>query len=320
LTRRLTLGAAGAIAVSLVLASSAGAAVSCTTDGFGRPEILISGQGETVGVRVVDGAITYDPGANGDAFLPCGATVTSTDTIFIGGEAGTGQGLLIDLGGGQFAPGFSTVGDPSGVPEIEWSVDLRGGSAYIPDFLWVKGGEGPDGLLAAGSGDAGLGGVTQGLELNWNPPADEDLDVTLPGRIPEVIKLLGQGGPDSVSTSALPGQPYLDPAYLIQLEGGPGDDQVQGTQRRNTKPNCRLQTLFVRLTFDRISRNKRFECLVGGADRDTMRGQSGDDKILGQDGPDNLFGDAGDDRLNGGDGVDRCNTGTGRDTERNCEK
>jgi Ca2+-binding RTX toxin-like protein len=312
------LAAGGAMVTLALIASSASATVTCTTDDFGRPGISIAGQGETVAVRVTGAEITYDPGANGDAFLPCGATVFSTDTIFVGGEPGTGQGLLIDLSGGQFAPGFSTAGDP-GVPEIEWSVNLFGGSRYIPDFLWVKGGEGADGLLAAGSGDAGVGGVTQGLELNWSTE-EMDLDVAFPGPIPEVIKLRGEGGPDHISTSAGgPGQPYLNPAYLLQIEGGPGEDSLQGTQRRNTHSSCRRQNLFVRLTFDAGSRNKHYECLIGGDEHDVLRGQNGEDRLLGQGARDYLYGGQDDDFLNGGDGNDLCNTGGGRDATRSCE-
>ena len=324
--RKLTVLVAGLAAAMGMLAvpGSASATVTCTTDDFGRPALEIVGQSETAALRVIaGGAIGYDPDGSGDSFAPCGnATVSSTDTIFVGGEAGTGQGLMIDLGGGQFAPGFSTIGDPSGgPPEIEWSVNLRGGSRYIPDFIWVKGSEGPDGITGHGSGTSAMFGVTHGIDLNnsGTESAFNDVDVFFPELIPDVVKLLGQGGDDFISHAALRGLPYLNPAYLLQVEGGAGLDYVQGTARRNTHAKCRRQTLFVRLTFDRLSRDKHYECVMGGDERDRMYGLEGDDKLLGEGGPDIIFAGPGDDRVDGGPGDDNCSPGTGRDTFRNCE-
>jgi Ca2+-binding RTX toxin-like protein len=316
------LGAAALVALFAAHASPASATVTCATDDFGRPGVSITGH-DSVTMKVIGGVISYDPGFQDGVFLSCGATVTSTDTIFVGGDAGAAQALRIDLSGGQFAPGFSTILDSTSVPEIEWSVNLQGGSRYVADTVWVTGNDGPDGLLAVGSDAPSLAGITRGLELNWSsgfPGGDDDLDVVFPGPIPDVIKLLGQDGDDSISTAALRGQPYLNPAFLLQLEGGPGEDYVQGTQRGNTRAGCKRQPFFIFATFDTLDRRKPAECLMGGDNRDQLLGQQGNDKILGEDGPDRLAGDAGDDHLNGGPDSDRCDSGTGRDVERNCEK
>jgi Ca2+-binding RTX toxin-like protein len=307
---KLVLAAIATALGSLVLSAPASAAVTCTTDDFGRPSVSITGPTDAVALKVVGGAITWDPGANGDAFLPCGGgvTVNSTDTIFVGGAAGTAQGLVIDLSGGPFAPGFSNFDGPvpESIPEIEWVVDLRGGAADIPDTLWVKG--------------------TEGEELNWLPPpshspADVDVDVTFPNAVPELIRLVGQGAHDVLGGRTI-GYDGSDAAYLLQIEGGPGDDVLFGTFRRNTEARCRGQRTegFGFSVFAPRDQNDRWECLIGDGGEDRLYADRGSDKLLGGRGDDRLRGEEGPDRMVGGSGVDNCDGGPGEDHERSCER
>ena len=328
--RRFVIAVVAAVLGSLALSAPASATVTCTTDDFGRPTLELLGQTQAAALRVIGGgAIGYDPDGSGDSFLPCGnATVTSTDTIFVGGQAGTAQGLVIDLGGGPFAPGFSNFDGPvpEGIPEIELVVDLRGGSGDIPDTLWVKGTVGTDRIRAAGTGEGGLNGVNQGIELNWLPPpshspADTDIDVTFPNAVPELIRLVGQGSGDVLGGRTI-GYDGSDAAYLLQIEGGPGDDVLFGTFRRNTEAHCRGQRTegFGFSVFAPRDQNDRWECLVGDAGEDRLFADRGSDKLLGGRGDDRLRGEEGPDRLVGGSGVDNCDGGPGEDHERSCER
>ena len=90
----------------------------------------------------------------------------------------------------------------------------------------------------------------------------------------------------------------------FQLEGGLGDDRLGGSGRGSEfigpMPQGSL-SLHGEVGNDR---------LIGGPQRDHVRGQAGEDLIYGRAGNDDLTGDEGDDRLFGGEGEDRLATGS----------
>ena len=115
------------------------AVVTCNFAAGTATVTLASGDVATLSVN---GAVIQ---ANGAA---CGAATTAnTDTINVVGAAGA-ETVVVDLSGGQFAPGASV--EPSGLSEIEIAVNLAGGT----DTLTFQGSAGADAALLRQPGES----------------------------------------------------------------------------------------------------------------------------------------------------------------------
>ncbi|WP_329606365.1 CHAP domain-containing protein [Planktothrix agardhii] len=112
--------------------------------------------------------------------------------------------------------------------------------------------------------------------------------------------------------STYPGDPYGHVAFVERVNSNGSIDITEGNYNWNGAFNSRnlsasqLQgTKFINLggniTPPPPSGGKVF---VGGANNDTLNGQSTNDTLIGNDGNDTLYGEAGNDFLNGGNGND----------------
>ncbi|MEY2476241.1 MAG: hypothetical protein QOG87_1556, partial [Actinomycetota bacterium] len=191
-----------------------------------------------------------------------GRTVLNTDTIDVDGSTGDDT-LVIDESNGLFAPGLTP--EPGTVSEIEFDVDLGAGA----DTLEVRGTPNADVMLAG----------TNGILIS----GDNDLDVFPVGV--ETLKLLGQGGADSLRSG---GSAIAGASVAAILDGGPGNDTVTG--------------------------GALGDAVVGGTGLDNLQGGYGADVIEGGDDNDTLFGGDGLDVLRGGTGNDVIYGDTGNDT------
>ena len=302
-----------AAAAGLGAAPTAGAAVSCDQDGFLQPFVTVTGT-DAVALRVAPGGgISFDPGADG-GFVPCGtANVNDTITITVNGDAGTPQGLLIDLSGGFFAPGFED--EPGANDEIEFAVNLKGGTSVIPDALWIVGTPGPGNPFELEY----IALTAQGINLNQqeaNAGSALDADVLMQAPTPGVVKILGEpdifgtvGRKDDLESHEGPALGAAA-ANLLQLEGGAGGDILRGSASTATRPSCVRQTRFAFISFNV---GRRAECLAGGAGGDLINGFAGDEMVLGDDGQDTIRGHEGHDRLFGGANFDTIEGMAGND-------
>jgi Ca2+-binding RTX toxin-like protein len=144
------------------------------------------------------------------------ATVNNTDTINVvdlGAGATAGSYLIIDLGGGPFAPGATGAGEVLlSANEIEWNLS----------WIWgveVQGSAAPDTIYV---GD----GSVDGSIINLNGDDDGDVfDATAPWVIS--INIAGNGGPDTVNGT---GVSSVGLATLVNMviDGGAGDDTLIG--------------------------------------------------------------------------------------------
>ena len=209
--RRLLL-AGPLLAAGLALPASASAAPTCNFDAAAaKLTIGMSATGDTVLRKASSGAIVVGG-------VTCGATVTNTDTIEATGAGGP-QRLVIDLAGGQLAPGKTA--EPGGSAEIEIVVD------------GATGNEGPSGdeVLVKGTNSVNTLRVgAAGILLT----ADTDADVTLT-RV-ERAALDTLGGNDVLDgTGATVPLRLLGGAGNDQLTGGGGADHLDGGTGNDTE-------------------------------------------------------------------------------------
>jgi Ca2+-binding RTX toxin-like protein len=274
---RLAVLAAAGLAAGLANAAAA-SADSCTYDSAAKRLTAEIAPGSTATLRVVGGELWF-------GFSPAacaGATTTNTDSIAVAGAAGSNERLVLDLGGGAFAPGAAPE---SNLPEIEIAAAL--GDAG--DRLVVVGTDGPDRVVAGQSG----------VLLN----TDGDADLTLTPAAME-LEASGLGGNDTLAGRGFLAE-FLGPLWLSggdgndtvtgsvaadSLSGGPGDDTVDGQAGDDT--------------------------VDGGDGTDTLKGGSGNDAVTGGAGGDTLNTADGDDTLYVEDGVADLllNGGPGHDT------
>lgn len=115
------------------------------------------------------------------------------------------------------------------------------------------------GLLAGGAYVSELGGT-----LTAGPgcaPLAEGGGISCPtDGISTVIVRLGDGNDEVFK----PGRPPVPPSYGYRVEGGPGNDEIEGTTRN--------------------------DLLIGGSGRDSLGGSGGTDKLKGGAGDDRLYG------------------------------
>lgn len=136
------------------------------------------------------------------------ATVSTADLIqVVLPQVSQAETVVVDLAGGQLAPGATDEGD--GSSEIELEIE---GTDDDADTLRLVGSSGADAI------------VVQGLTLNLN--ADEEVDdddvtvVTVGAR----FELLGGEGDDLLSFPNYGSEAYVEKI----LQGGPGDDRLSG--------------------------------------------------------------------------------------------
>jgi Ca2+-binding RTX toxin-like protein len=141
-----------------------------------------------------------------DGTACAGATVTATETILVTGDAAGGEEVVIDMGGGAFAPGRADESD--GSSEIEFDLPDM-------DVLTVHGSEESESIVVTGS------------SLNLN--ADEtayDNDVAFdPDSLPffPVLFVRTFSSNDQVALDGGPDGPSLFP--FAHVYGGLGDDR-----------------------------------------------------------------------------------------------
>jgi hypothetical protein len=190
----------------------------------------------------------------------CGATVDNIDGIRIRGGDGD-QEVRIDLSGGGFAPGASF--EPGTDPEIEFSVDLGGGTG---DRLTVVGGPGDDAVEFTDTT----------VRLN----TVGDLDVGTAGV--ELRDFFGNDGNDLA----------LGDAGASRFDGGSGDDLLEGRAGKDRLIGGKGR--------DRLLGGAGKDRLAGGKGRDKLVGGAGKDRLIGGKGRDKLLGGSGKDRCSGG--------------------
>jgi Ca2+-binding RTX toxin-like protein len=182
------------------------------------------------------------------------ATTTNIDTVVVNG-AGGAETVNLSLAGGPFAPGASP--ESSGVPEIEISVSLAGGS----DTLVITGSSGSDAIEFG----------TLGVNVN----DDDDTDVTISAV--EVFVVNAGDGPDTVSGEGGDdtGLPFLS---ALTLNGESGTDTLTGGA-----------------TNDSVSGGAGSDALVGGGGNDVLLAGAEDDTLSGEAGNDWMDGGSGGD-------------------------
>ena len=247
--------------VAMFGAGPAKAVESCLFNpGSATVTVTMSTAGDSGTLRRDGNAIEWDA-------VACGAaTVNNTNTITVAGSDGA-QGVTIDLGGGQFAPGKTAAGDASSPKkEIEISVALNLGSDSIE-------------IVGSPSGDRiRLGSV--GINLN----NDDDRDVTVSGV--EAWFVEGRSGNDQIRASGGRGTGSTLRAALV-LYGDSGADVLVGGPRE-----------------DYLGGGPGGDSLVGGAEDDDLEGDGGPDSLAGGSGDDDLIPGEGNDKAAGGPGDD----------------
>jgi hypothetical protein len=277
----LVLALAAALAGSLILSSSAQAAVSCSFDaGTGALSVEVTAGSETVSlqrngsdIEVFDGFVD-DPGNTPIACTNGPPTVTTTSSIQMTDTAvGQDTDFNFELGAGPLEPGIGGPSEGAGTAEIEVTID-GGDNGAFGDELTLIGSDGnEDWRLGA------LSGATNGVNLNAPETAGPDGDdITMTG-IEDMQAftdpvLAFSGGPDQLLANG--GTGFIGPFPLrSQVTGGPGDDVLAAG------------------TGDTY--------LGGDLGDDTMTGGPGDDELrlsIGSGG--------GDDTADGAGGTDTC--------------
>jgi Ca2+-binding RTX toxin-like protein len=216
-----------------------------------------------------------------------GATVENTDTIDVDDFNSTESArFIIDLQR-HFAPGTKT--EPSGISEIEFSVDM--GDGFNTFEIW--GGDRNDRIVFGSAG------------INLNRDGDVDVQVE---ELDDII-FRGQRGADLLSAAG--GFGTGDPGLKTTLYGDGGRDDLLGSAfgeiLRGLGGN------------DYLEGNGGADTLFSEEGADVLKGEGGDDELDGQSGNDRLRGGIGGDDLDGGVGEDDCDGGPGADTVTRCE-
>jgi Ca2+-binding RTX toxin-like protein len=337
-----TLLVAVGLATWLLPPTSAAASTTCVFDAGTGTVTIDVGVSETA--TIVRSGDALD--VNG---VPCDtATVTNTGQVNI--TTYEGSGVVLDLGGGPFAPGTSTTDDD---PEIKFAVQQSTSPAAYSFTMQILGSEGTD-VLAVGNAD-----YTYELVNLDAGEATADADLTLPGF--GYLDIETRGGNDQVS---LGGGPSVDATETVDplgsgfaplgfsLDTGPGDDKVGcgganlstlaggdgvdtidctgwsdwvfitlgdlGIGRLQFSADRKIDLLdfenIVGTSFsDALQGDPNDNRIVGGGGADTLWGQGGNDNLAGKAGKDTLAGGSHDDVLLGGSGDDRLDGGGGSD-------
>ncbi len=255
-------------------------------DGGGGPDRLAGGAGDDtleggLGKDTLDGGAGYD---------------TAT-------YAGSAAGVRIDLKAGTFQGG-DAAGDA--LTDIERIVGSAQG-----DVLW--GSDGTDHLVG-GAGDDELDGRPGDDTLAGGAGAD-----TLDGGAGDDT-LRGGDGDDVLAGGAGDDKVYGEDGDDL-VKGGPGADTLAGAGGDDTLSyGDSDEGVKVDLYSHTASGGhaegdgiRGFQHLVGSAQADELRGDSGANELWGGAGDDELRGEAGDDTLDGGEGKDQLYGNDGND-------
>ena len=212
------------------------ALLACAAPAQGFDSCTFSGGTVTATLGSEDSGILVRSGnaINSDKGLCGAATVTNTDTNVINGDADA-ELVVIDLGGGPFAPGASAGGE-DGSPEIEFDVNLAGGSADVD--LEVRGTAGADHITAGLQGTFPL--ETSAINLNADEPDDGGRDVDVINDEIRQVRVNARGGADVLSARAADGVPASD--FLAQLDGEDGPDDITSGQAEGGPGNDTLRS------------------------------------------------------------------------------
>lgn len=271
---------AAVLGVTALSADPAGAAVTCSHNGWAN--VSLSAAGDLAAMDVSGGAIRV----NG---VPCGAaTVSNTDAIQVTGTYNLSMTLTIDLTGGLFAPGATA--ESTGVSEIEW---------YIVNVRMIK-------LLGTPNADAITFGAGSSGWFAGNLNASEspdDVDINI-GHPSPVLTLVGGDGDDSISAGGGQGTGAAYP-FDTDLSGGPGNDTIAGGPGDGVIKGG--------IGDDHLNGAAGWDGLYGGDGNDTLFGGPGGDHLRGLDGNDFIRGGPTNDWLYGGMGADRLYGDNGDD-------
>ena len=212
----------------------------------------------------------------------CGATVNNVDRIDLPNSGVAQEDLMIDLSGGQFAPGDTP--ESTGTSEIEWNVDTGGCSCIgADDRIHVVGSSSADVVRFVGPSFSFPDGA-DGVNLN----NDNDTDVVFDND--DIFRTFadGGGGNDEIRGGQVGRLPY---PRTLSSDGGSGNDILTG----GSGPDG----------------------LNGGDGDDSLSGGSGTDVLEESAGTDTADGGIGDDEFRGGwdlGGPTAFTGGTGTDT------
>jgi Ca2+-binding RTX toxin-like protein len=197
-----------------------------------------------------------------------GATTSNTDRIVVTGASRTRETLVIDLRGGQLAPGASPEG--TGRAEIEVRVELHD----VVDVIQV---------IASHSGSF-LAVGRRGISVN----ADGDVDVTV-APYPVTVSLVGGRGRDRLSAGGGFGAGGRF-AGSVELRGAGAADVLVGGNG--------IDTMWGGPGADRLVGGRRSDSFSGGAGNDVLRAvdRLRDRKLDGDGGRDEVYFDRGRDR------------------------
>jgi Ca2+-binding RTX toxin-like protein len=209
-------------------------------------------------------------------FSPCStATVKNTKTIDVIAGAGS-QTLDIHLEHGPFAPGVGA--ESSGVREIEWHIDLGGGSDYVD-------------VTGSNRGDFIRFDGKAGLELN----GDGDVDAQL-GHVERRSVNGGKGDDRLLATPDTPSVSFYGQWGRDLLVGGDASDRLVGYDGADT--------LRGRQGSDILRGDDGADRAIGGAGKDRFHSGAGNDVSVAGPGDDDLTGGRGTDTLYGREGND----------------
>jgi Ca2+-binding RTX toxin-like protein len=322
---RTALALATTLMMSLGLATSASASVSCTS--FDNRVLRLVAFDHNA-LYVQSGRILfYAEGMPG----PCAAaTTTNTDKIVVDNSGESW--LYIDLGE-PFAPGATDEGD--GSSEIE--INVVGNGFLLGINPGITGAPAP----------AMIGLGTAGINLNGGETAGIDPDLTV-SSAHELVQVGGSDSKDVIDAAGGfgTGGDFGMEAHLAggagndvlqagagvnelaggdgndQLHGGPGNDEILGGPGRdmvNLKHGA-VGPITASLTtetatgagsdvfrdIENLTGSVFGDTLTGDGQRNRLRGRRGDDQLFGLAGNDSLDGWLGFDTLTGGGGADSC--------------
>jgi Ca2+-binding RTX toxin-like protein len=213
---------------------------------------------------------------------------------------------------GTGEPGFSGDGGPATAARLDTPLDLTrltDGSILVSDFENHRIRRiAPDGTIStvAGTGSTvyngdGIPATAAAIDaFRIAATADGGFLLTDGGRIRKV----SAGG--TISTLAgIPADPDCGAAPYAAIQGGPGDEELRGGDRRDLIRGEQGDDLL-------LGRGDT-DCLVGGDGRDELRGRAAADALAGSGGRDLLIGAAGRDVMRGDEDDDRLLGGGGRD-------
>jgi T1SS-143 domain-containing protein len=270
--------------------------------------------GNVVGIDALGAVVVNAEGGSGDDIL---AGNNGANLL----KGGDGDDLLVGNDGDDTlvaGKGADRLEGGAGRDTLVVSADIDVVSGYGPREF-TKG----DGLTLgidinglSGEGDALIGGsgidtvkfeVAAGASGFVFDRANSSLELS------GVERFEGTDGDDVI---LLPKSYTTSGSVLIEIDGGKGDDTLQGSNLQGDKiTGGEGDDLISGLGGnDQLFGGEGNDEIWGGAGRDTIDGGDDADKLYGNDGDDDLRGGAGDDIVNGGAGADLITGDDGADT------